>query len=135
MEGRKSAFKDYLQQCSNTSAEQAPVSTSVCEPTARLWPWSLTKLLPPAKTLSDWRLLNSLLLSEKKTFPTPPSSLPIPKRLQELDHLVLSFSSPPSADGAMSLEHFEKEKKRGEAERNEGGNVYRNIVTKKENCS
>lgn len=36
-------------------------------------------------------------------------------------------------DGGMSLEHFVK-RKRGEAERNEGGRVYRNIVIKKENC-
>lgn len=34
-------------------------------------------------------------------------------------------------DGGMSLEHLEKEKKRAEAERNEGGSVYRNIVIKK----
>lgn len=44
---------------------------------------------------------------------------------------MLSFSSPPSADGVMSFEHFENEKKRGEAERSEGGSVYKNIVTKK----
>lgn len=33
-------------------------------------------------------------------------------------------------DRGTSLEHFDN-KKKGEAERNEGGSVYRNIVTKK----
>lgn len=89
-EGRIRAYKVYLQMCSRTSAEQtsaeqAPASVSACETTARpsraARSWSLPKLLPLSKTLSDRHLLNSFLLSEWKRrhfpghlhpFPTPP---------------------------------------------------------------
>lgn len=40
---------------------------------------------------------------------------------------------PSSTCGAMSLEHFKNKKERGEAEKDKGGSVYKNIVTKKEN--
>lgn len=136
-EGRKSAFKDL----------PPAVLRHFCRADSRLHTrvWAHSEALAPvpvqtsapSKTLSDGQLLNSLLLSEKKDIFLPHlhPSPSLPRNCRNKDHLVLSFFSPPSADGAMSLEHFENKKKRGEAERNEGGSVYRNIVTKKENCS
>lgn len=77
--GKKSAIKDYLQNCSKTSTEQASVTKSKTRLTEQR-PCFLSKLLPPSKTLSDGRLLNSLLLHEIKNrtfwFPPPSPSLP-----------------------------------------------------------
>lgn len=93
---------------------------------------------PQDRTLSDGHLLNSLLLSEIKKediflahlHPFPPTPTP---RKDCRNRTMWCCPSPllRLLDGGMSLEHLEKEKKRAEAERNEGGSVYRNIVIKK----
>lgn len=138
--------KIYLQQCSNTSAEQAPVCASVCaSPRRGCGPGPCPNFCPspsPSKTLSDGHLLNSLLLSEKKKdIFLPPLHLhlhpfPSPPRKDCRNRTIWCCPSP--------LLRLRTERRawntlrRGEAERNEGGSVYRNIVTKKkekENCS
>lgn len=83
-EGRKSAFKDYLQKCSHTSAEQAPASVSVCESTARLtWqrrhgPGPCPNFCPQQDT--KWWTSFERFASKwvkKETFSCPPLSLSI----------------------------------------------------------
>lgn len=119
-EGRK--IKDYLQQCSNTCAEQAPVwAHGEADLTEAAWPWSLSKFCPfplHSKTLSDGHLLNSLLLSEKKkkTFSST-TSTPFPPNPKETAGI--------GPRGAVLLGTlWERDETRGKQMReNEGGSI------------